>query len=56
MQRCENCKYYHLETVTLGFVCVNDKSFKCADWVESDYCCEYFEEKENDKNESSGTN
>ena len=37
---CENCRYYRHEEIDDGYVCVNDDSEYCTDWVEPEHWCE----------------
>ena len=43
---CGKCKYHKLETISYGYVCVNDKSEYVADWTEYDFSCEDWESRE----------
>lgn len=43
---CGTCKWHCHEDIDNGFVCVNDKSEHCAEWMEYFYCCEEWEERE----------
>lgn len=45
MKNCGNCKYGNYDTMQ-GYVCVNDESDYCADFVEHDHVCEEHEMKE----------
>lgn len=38
-RKCENCRYYEHEDIDDGYVCVNDNSEYCTDWVEPDNFC-----------------
>ena len=38
-RKCENCLYYEHEDIDDGYVCVNDDSDYCTDWVEPDFSC-----------------
>ena len=46
-ERCGNCRYYCQEPIDCGYVCVNDKSWYCADWVEENDWCTAWEGKMN---------
>lgn len=46
LNNCEDCKYYEHEDIDDGYVCVNSDSDYCADWVEPDYGCVDFEERD----------
>lgn len=41
---CMRCKYYQHEDIDDGYVCVNDRSDFCADWVEPTHSCDEFTE------------
>ena len=43
---CATCRYWELEEIDVGHVCVNDKSSYCSEWVEEDDFCLKWEEKE----------
>lgn len=45
MKCCGNCEYGQYDPMQ-GYVCVNADSEYVADFVEYEYCCEEFEEKE----------
>ena len=43
---CETCKYCQYENIDQGYVCVNNESEYCADWVEPEHCCEEWSEED----------
>ena len=45
-RKCENCRYYEHEDIDDGYVCVNDNSEYCTDWVEPEHCCEEWSEED----------
>lgn len=47
-KRCDNCEYYCFEPIDQGYVCVNDDSDYCTDWVEPDHCCADWVRKDED--------
>lgn len=46
-QTCSTCRYREHEDIDDGYVCVCDKSVHCADWVEEDMACPYWEGRKN---------
>ena len=48
-KHCRTCRYYIFEDITYGYVCCNDKSVHCADWVEGRQSCKEYEPKEKEK-------
>ena len=44
-KRCVDCLWRCYEDITCGYVCVNDQSAHCADWVEEEDYCPHFERK-----------
>ncbi len=40
---CAACKWRQYENLTQGYVCVNAKSERCADWVRDGDVCEQWE-------------
>ena len=43
---CGTCRYWELEEIDVGHVCVNDRSEYCTEWVEEDDVCLKWEERE----------
>lgn len=42
---CATCAFHEFESIDDGFVCVNSESDYCADWTDSDFCCDAYEER-----------
>jgi len=45
-KRCGTCRWHQHEGIDDGWVCVNDRSDYCCDWIDDSFVCEEWEDDE----------